>query len=161
MREKGYLRANAMAHLGRALDLLQPSIDIRRSLSARQRTFAIEVPHEKADTTQRRRLDLPMLGSATGLRVLELATASWQGFRRELADGQQASCWRPSIFLCHQQPLQGDRYSALERSAVYEALRRFLREVAVAASARDGAFGSADFLNARPTGCATPSPTAP
>ena len=38
--------------------------------------------------------------------------------------------------------------AALERSAIYKALRRFFREVAVAAAARDGAPGSADFLNA-------------
>ena len=36
----------------------------------------------------------------------------------------------------------------LERSAICKALRRFFREVAVAAAARDGAPGSADFLNA-------------
>jgi integrase len=51
-------------------------------------------------------------------------------------------------FLDHQQPSQADRYGALERSAIYKALRRFFRDVAVAAAARDGAPGSADFLNA-------------
>jgi site-specific recombinase XerD len=51
-------------------------------------------------------------------------------------------------FIDHQQPSQADRYGALERSAIYKVLRRFFRDVAVAAAARDGALGSADFLSA-------------
>jgi integrase len=80
------------------------------------------------------------------------------------AEHQQA--WRPLVgilkrppprrnldrlgvpFLDRELPSQADRYGALERSAIYKALRRFFREVAVAAAARDGAPGSADFLNA-------------
>lgn len=256
MHEKGYLRANAMANLGRTLGLLKPSIDVRRSLSERQWAFAIEVLHEKPDTPERRRLQLLLeLGSTTGLRLSELATTRLRGFRRELVDGEEAwlldvigkggklrtvmvfdeiktlleqhhqdmdaaglgfdarvakvqapnslpitaagermsatsqgldegiaegagqalqdalrsehqEAWRPLVgilkrppprrdldrlgvpFLDHQQPSQADRYGALERSAIYKVLRRFFRDVAVAAAARDGAPGSADFLNA-------------
>jgi hypothetical protein len=46
MHDKGYLRANAMATLGRTLGLLKPSIDVRRSLSGRQWSFAMDVLHE-------------------------------------------------------------------------------------------------------------------
>ena len=256
MHEKGYLRANAMANLGRTLGLLKPSIDVRRSLSEHQWAFAMEVLHEKPDTPERRRLQLLLeLGSTTGLRLSELATTRLKGFRRELVDGQEAwlldvigkggkprtvmvfdeiktlleqhhqdmdaaglgfdarvervqapnslpvtaagermagadhglgdsigegpgqalqdalrtehrEAWRPLVgilkrppprrdldrlgvpFLDREQPSQADRYGALERSAIYKALRRFFREVAVAAAARDGAPGSADFLNA-------------
>lgn len=256
MHEKGYLRANAMANLGRTLGLLKPSIDVRRSLSERQWAFAMEVLHEKPDTPERRRLQLLLeLGSTTGLRLSELATTRLKGFRREPVDGQEAwlldvigkggkprtvmvfdeiktlleqhhqdmdaaglgfdarvervqapnslpvtaagermagaghglgdsigegagqalqdalrtehrEAWRPLVgilkrppprrdldrlgvpFLDREQPSQADRYGALERSAIYKALRRFFREVAVAAAARDGAPGSADFLNA-------------
>ncbi len=256
MHEKGYLRANAMANLGRTLGLLKPSIDVRRSLSERQWAFAMEVLHEKPDTPERRRLQLLLeLGSTTGLRLSELATTRLKGFRRELVDGQEAwlldvigkggkprtvmvfdeiktlleqhhqdmdaaglgfdsrvervqaanslpttaagermagtgheldsrlddgvgqalqgalraehqQAWRPLVgilkrppprrnldrlgvpFLDRELPSQADRYGALERSAIYKALRRFFREVAVAAAARDGTPGSADFLNA-------------
>ena len=256
MHEKGYLRANAMANLGRTLGLLKPSIDVRRSLSERQWAFAMEVLHEKPDTPERRRLQLLLeLGSTTGLRLSELATTRLRGFRRERVDGEEAwlldvigkggklrtvmvfdeiktlleqhhqdmdaaglgfdarvarvqapnslpitaagermsatsqglddgiavgagqalqdalrsehqEAWRPLVgilkrppprrdldrlgvpFIDHQQPSQADRYGALERSAIYKVLRRFFRDVAVAAAARDGAPGSADFLNA-------------
>jgi site-specific recombinase XerD len=91
MHEKGYLRANAMANLGRTLGLLKPSIDVRRSLSEHQWAFAMEVLHEKPDTPERRRLQLLLeLGSTTGLRLSELATTRLKGFRRELVDGQEA-----------------------------------------------------------------------
>jgi hypothetical protein len=91
MHEKGYLRANAMANLGRTLGLLKPSIDVRRSLSERQWAFAMEVLHEKPDTPERRRLQLLLeLGSTTGLRLSELATTRLKGFRRELVDGEEA-----------------------------------------------------------------------
>lgn len=256
MHKNGYLRANAMANLGRTLGLLRPSIDVRRSLSERQWAFAMEVLHEKPDTPERRRLQLLLeLGSTTGLRLSELATTRLKGFRRALVDGQEAwlldvigkggkprtvmvfdeiktlldrhhqdmnaaglgfdsrvtkvqtanslpttaagermagtghvvnsslgedveqalqdalqaehqQAWRPLVgilkrppprrnldrlgvpFLDREQPSQADRYGALERSAIYKTLRRFFREVAVAAAARDGAPGSADFLNA-------------
>ena len=91
MHEKGYLRANAMANLGRTLGLLKPSIDVRRSISEHQWAFAMEVLHEKPDTPERRRLQLLLeLGSTTGLRLSELATTRLKGFRRELVDGEEA-----------------------------------------------------------------------
>ena len=256
MHEKGYLRANAMAQLGRSLGLLKPSIDVRRSLNERQWAFAMEVLHEKPDTSARRRLQLLLeLGSTTGLRLSELATTRLKGFRREVVDGEEAwlldvigkggkqrtvmvfddikalldrhhrdmdaaglgfdagvekiqvsnslpitaagdrmaaagrgfdrsvagsagqafqdalqaerrEAWRPLVgilkrppprrkldalglpLLDRQQSSQADRYGALERSAIYKLLRRFFREVAVAAAARDGAPGSAEFLSA-------------
>ena len=51
-------------------------------------------------------------------------------------------------FLDHQQPPQADCYGALERSAIYKVLRRFFREVTVAAASREVAPGSAEFLSA-------------
>lgn len=91
MLEKGYLRANAMANLGRTLGLLKPSIDVRRSFSDRHWAFAKQVLHEKPDTPERRRLELLLeLGSTTGLRLSELATTRMKGFREEQVDGQSA-----------------------------------------------------------------------
>jgi site-specific recombinase XerD len=91
MLEKGYLRANAMANLGRTLGLIKPSIDVRRSFSDRHWAFARQVLHEKPDTPERRRLELLLeLGSTTGLRLSELATTRMKGFREEQVDGESA-----------------------------------------------------------------------
>jgi integrase len=257
MHAKGYLRANAVANLGRTLGRLKPSVDVHRSLNERQWAFALEVLQEKPDTPQRRRLRLLLeLGSTTGLRLSELATTRLKGFRRERVDGEDVwlldvigkggkprtvmvfdpikalleqhhqdmdaaglgfdarvdrvqtphslpttaaagermvgtgagldialgdagvqalqdtlrdehrNAWRPVVgilkrppprrgldrlglpFLDREQPSQADRYGALERSAIYKVLRRFFREVAIAAGSRDGAPASADFLRA-------------
>ena len=89
--DKGYLRANVMAGLGKTLDLVKPSIDVRRSLDERQWAFATQVLHEKPDTPQRRRLQLVLeLGSTTGLRLSELTTTRMRGFRRDVVDGEAA-----------------------------------------------------------------------
>ncbi|MGL4188095.1 MAG: phage integrase family protein [Sphaerotilus sulfidivorans] len=91
MHDKGYLRANAMAGLGRTLGLVKPSIDVRRSLNEAQWSFAMAVLRERPDTPTRRRLQLLLeLASTTGLRLSELATTRMKGFRRELVDGEPA-----------------------------------------------------------------------
>lgn len=91
MLEKGYLRANAMANMAGTLGLVKPSIDVRRSFSDRHWAFALQVLHEKPDTSERRRLELLLeLGSSTGLRLSELATTRMKGFRQEEVDGEPA-----------------------------------------------------------------------
>lgn len=91
MHDKGYLRANAMAGLGRTLGLVKPSIDVRRSLNEAQWSFAMAVLRERPDAPARRRLQLLLeLASTTGLRLSELATTRMKGFRRELVDGEPA-----------------------------------------------------------------------
>jgi site-specific recombinase XerD len=91
MHDKGYLRANAMSGLGRALGLVKPSIDVRRSLNEAQWSFAMAVLRERPDTPARRRLQLLLeLASTTGLRLSELATTRMKGLRQELVDGESA-----------------------------------------------------------------------
>ena len=91
MHDKGYLRANAMAGLGRTLGLVKPSIDVRRSLNEAQWSFAMAVLRERPDTPARRRLQLLLeLASTTGLRLSELATTRMKGLRQELVDGESA-----------------------------------------------------------------------
>jgi site-specific recombinase XerD len=91
MHDKGYLRANAMSGLGRTLGLVKPSIDVRRSLSEAQWSFAMAVLRERPDTPSRRRLQLLLeLASTTGLRLSELATTRVKGLRQELVDGESA-----------------------------------------------------------------------
>lgn len=230
----GYLRANVMDRLSRTLDLVQPTIDVRRSLGERAWAFAVEVLHRQPDTPQRRRLELLLaLGSTTGLRLSELATTRMRGFRRERVDGedvwlldvvgkggkpravvvfdevkallerhhadmdaaglgfdpavarvqQPASAprtaaaersavaaggsddpagWRPLVGILKRPPprrtldalgvgrpdpapAQADRYGALERSALYQSLRRFFRLVAREAAMQEGAPPPAEF----------------
>lgn len=228
---KGYLRANVMADLRRTLDLVQPTIDVRRSLGDAAWAFALQVLREEPDTPQRRRLELLLaLGSTTGLRLSELATTRWRGFRRERVDGEDvwlldvvgkggkprsvvvfdevkalverhhadmqaagvghdpavarvqlpasaprtaaaaraqaaeddAEGWRPLVGILRRPPprrmldalgvgmrdpapAQADRYGALERSALYQSLRRFFARVARAAAGREGAPPPATF----------------
>lgn len=223
--DKGYLRANVMADLRRSLDLVQPTIDVRRSLGEAAWAFALQVLRERPDTPQRRRLELLLeLGSTTGLRLSELATARVRGLRRERVDGEDvwlldvvgkggkprsvvvfdevkalidrhhadmqaaglgldpavarvqrpasaprtaaaeraqsaegdAAGWRPLVGILRRPPprrtldergvgvpdpapAQADRYGALERSALYQSLRRFFRHVAHEAARRRGA----------------------
>ena len=256
MLEKGYLRANAMANMGRTLGLVKPSIDVRRSFSDHHWAFAREVLHEKPDTSERRRLELLLeVGSTTGLRLSELATTRMKGFRQEQVDGEPAwlldvvgkggklrtvvvlhhvkalieqhhrdmdaagvgfdpsitrvqlpgslaataagerslsrggertvsridpvggdlagalereakQAWRPLIgilrrppprrkldhlgvaFVDREESTQADRFGALERSAIYKLLRRFFREVAIAAASRSDAPEVTEFLRA-------------